>query len=204
MQKDISIYEFRDLFGATAFPTLDLSLDAEIEAVPLEPLRDVAPQLLSLIRTQPGWSNVSRVCLVARVGISSEIRVLSSEVLSGENTLSAGYSCFVSGTSSLFEIPEGHARLFPESLAVVESFAQRRLPIQRSIRRLFASGFRSGICLPLKRDHSFFLFMNAHEGGAFQTLNPRDLVFLKKLTSAIASRVLDKLPQPEPEVSIFH
>ena len=94
------------------------------------------------------------------------------------NPLAKGYSCFVSAHSSLFEIPAGHLRIFNDAQRVVDTYHQRQVPVQRSIRYLFGSGMTSGICYPLENDHSGFVFMNSSDRLYFHGRTEQEYQFL--------------------------
>jgi hypothetical protein len=72
--------------------------------------------------------------------------VLSSANKGGiQNSMQEGYSCFVSGNGSLFNLKPGAARFFQSAKEVVERYEQQGQPPQRSIARIAKMGLGMGI-----------------------------------------------------------
>lgn len=144
-----------------------------------------AQKFFELIEAYPPYAHVSRLCIARRLGLANNLFVISSHQTNGvPNTLNPGYSCFVRPDSSLLKLKSTEIRIFDDARNVVRTFIERGEPPQRSIFRIAAAGFQSGVCLPLFQGSRNFgyLFINSQD-DKLSKLNPIDYCLLSYMQS---------------------
>ena len=127
--------------------------------------------------------DVARVCLSFCSPFSRKLTIVSAHNTDdqGVENLVPGYHCYVSPQSSLFAVPFGgnqfgRIRVYSDIEKVIRSFTSRGLPVQRTIGRLAAAGYRSGLSISLGTGAwgSGLLFLNSKTLGAFDSFEDSD------------------------------
>lgn len=128
------------------------------------------------------WTNIDRVCFVARDSYSSQLRLLSSahNEKVAESILVPGYSCMIDERSSLINIKTGEIRVYDNIDNIISSYNSSHKKVQRSISLIHKSNLKSGITIPLKVNGIVlgFLFLNSINPGEFNKLSPQDYSLL--------------------------
>jgi hypothetical protein len=132
--------------------------------------RGVAGELLHTMRVHPAFAELDRVCLVQRIGLSNQLRVVSSANSFGENLMADGYRCTISANGSLFRLSSQSMRFFGSAQQIVKSFGDA--PPQRSIYRIAKSGLVSGFALGIYQQElpRGFLFFNSRSPAFLETI----------------------------------
>ncbi len=110
--------------------------------------QNFAEQALEILRNQCQMDEIDRVCLVRRVGLSSQFVALSSATSDTQNPMPAGYSCFVDLSGSIFNIPRGSIRTIDVN-KIIDNYKRQNRPPQKSMQRLHQFGYQSGAMIPI-------------------------------------------------------
>jgi hypothetical protein len=128
------------------------------------------------------WTNIDRVCFVARDSYSCQLRLLSSahNEKVAESILVPGYSCMIDERSSLINIKTGEIRVYDNIDNIISSYNSFHKKVQRSISLIHKSNLKSGITIPLKVNGIVlgFLFLNSIKPGEFNKLSSQDYSLL--------------------------
>jgi len=165
-----------DSFLAGAITSFDIR--------PWQESEDFSSEALALLGSHSVFKSAQRVCIARRLGMSNQIRVVSSATgTKYTNTMSAGYSCFVSKGSSLFSIGRGTLRSYRDAATVVKSFIDQNRPPQRSIFRIAANDFAGGLCMGLflGEQQVGFFFLN-FDRPVLDALRASDYMLLSMLS----------------------
>ena len=122
-----------------------------------------APEMLDCLRGHGRYRHIGRVAVVRRLGLANQLHVVESANAPGiENLMTGTYSCFVNPAGSLSALGPQFARVFDDTIAVLDSFATQGRPVQRSIARVGEMGLKSGWCVPLvlSAETCGYLFVN--------------------------------------------
>ena len=138
------IYLYRDLYTKTGLTPLTGPQVAILpELLRLADLRvkgadaaSFAEETLAVLRMQPAFAAVDRLCLAQLAPGTSMLTVLGSanSVRVPMNPVTTGYHCFIHDGGSLTRVREGRLRLFGDAQQVVEAFLGGGSPPQRTIR----------------------------------------------------------------------
>jgi hypothetical protein len=123
----------------------------------------IASSILNIFSGHSVLKKIKRVALVRRLGKSNQLMVLSSANSGGiPNSMTEGYSCFVSSNGSLFSIKPNAVRFFSEANEIVKKYESAAHPPQRSISRIAKMRLGGGVCSAYwRRDRiGGFLFLN--------------------------------------------
>ena len=123
----------------------------------------IASSILNIFSGHSVLKKIKRVALVRRLGKSNQLMVLSSANSGGiPNSMTEGYSCFVSSNGSLFSIKPNAVRFFSEANEIVKKYESAAHPPQRSISRIAKMRLGGGVCSAYwSRDRiGGFLFFN--------------------------------------------
>ncbi len=138
---------------------------------------------------------VDRVCLALAYPQSHQLRIVSSfnSDRLGINHMRQGYACFVSPTSSIFQLRQGEIRYYHDIEDVCRRYNQK--PIQRSLALLREMGVKSGVTISLGVSEfvSGILFLNSAELGEFDEFGDQDdavFCLLKLVGSSAIQRFL--------------
>ena len=145
---------------------------------------DFSREALALLGSHSVFKSVQRVCIARRLGMSNQIRVVSAATgRNYTNTMSVGYSCFVSKGSSLFSIGRDTLRAYRDAATVVKSFVDQNRPPQRSIFRIAANDFAGGLCMGLflGEQQVGFFFLN-FDRPVLDALRASDYMLLSMLS----------------------
>jgi len=147
-----------------------------------------ASTALHLLRSHCDLSEISRICLVRKLGIANHYESLSSASIH-KNFMLKGTRCFVHPDSSLTKIAPGYVRVlnFPE---VMKSYNKKGLRPQRVANILSELGYKSGICIGVgpKSRNIGYLFLNA-DSDMLLDLPPSSLPVLSDLARYAASQI---------------
>jgi hypothetical protein len=153
----------------------------------------LANEIFKILSAHPSLANITRACVVRRLGESNRLVVMSSENANGiENTMPVGYSCFVNGQGSLFQLQPGTVRFFADANRLVENFKAQHLPPQRSIVRISKANHSGGLCSGIYDMGRLvgFLFLN----GPFTQadLNQDEMSILLYQANAVVTRIMSE------------
>lgn len=144
---------------------------------------DFAREVIETYSASDVGFDVARVCLSFCSPFSRKLTIVSAHNTDdrGVENLVPGYHCYVSPQSSLFSVPFdesqfGRIRVYSDIEKVIRSFSSRGLPVQRTIGRLAAAGYRSGLSISLGTGGwgSGLLFLNSKTAGAFDSFEDSD------------------------------
>jgi len=142
---------------------------------------------------------VSRVCLSLCLPHSKKLQVISSYQNSDmpNNTMTPGYFCYVSPSTSLFSNKDSDVRIYSDIDNIINSYHSEKKPIQRSIGLLHQMGIKSGLTIPIHINEMFsgFLFLNSGETGNFDRFKDEDYILictLKVVAKSILNLYLQK------------
>lgn len=154
-----------------------------------------AETALDIVRTQCNMSDVARICLVRRIGLSNQYESVSAASVQ-RNLMQRGTRCYVHPDSSLARIGPGYVRVLDIPAAMDHYAGHGRRP-QRVVKALSEAGYKSGICLGVgTSDHNLgYLFVNA--STEFLLRVPRRSLPILSELGKHAARHIRELPCPE-------
>lgn len=199
MHRDKALYRNARLRSRrTTLVEEDVHLLSEInrmegEIYPARPISGICEQLYGLLREHSNFDQISRVCIVETVGLSNQLMVLDSFVPKdvAENLMVPGYRCFVAAEGSLFKLKDGEMRILPDVSKVIASFTNDNKPVQRSMARVHAMGFKSGLCLPIEilGRRGGYVFLNSKEPFYFNLARNQDYLLYNNITNLAKTAV---------------
>lgn len=161
---------------------------------------EFASQVLKVYNSSNLGFDIDRVCLSFCSPLSRKLTIVSSANTDdrGVADLTPGYHCYVAPQSSLFAEPYGDSnvgriRVYSDIEGVIRSFIIRGKPVQRTIGKLAAAGFQSGLSLSLSMGDwgTGLLFLNSKKAGAFDNFKDPDYLstcILRMVASAAILR----------------
>jgi len=192
--KDHPLHFLSFMKGSTAEYTLDdIHLVSKLPFIQWQvrekSLKEFSTFLRETFKAHSLYREISRICLVSRVGLSNKLRMqsLAGIDMDIENT---SRECFVNPGSTLFQIPPTHFRMYKSTHEVKDHFERNQRPPQKMMNQLAASGVGSGCALPIyiQQQNLGFLFLNSRD-DSLSKLRPADYTILSYI-QAMASLCL--------------
>ncbi|MCB1143051.1 MAG: hypothetical protein KDK54_12465 [Leptospiraceae bacterium] len=170
---------------------------------PSSTTKSFAEELYKIFQVHPFYKKLNRICLTQLNFPQNELLILSqwSDTIADKNLMMEGYRCYVNPEGSLFKLSSFNIRIYNSAEKILNSFREKNLPPQRSLRYLAEMGIRSGICIPLTDGNSQlimgFLFLNSFEENYFTNLTDEDYAFFSILQSISEYYIFQNNPKQQ-------